>query len=295
MNGSDDRLGPGEDTWEDRLGPDDEKWLRTRVERWFERNGKLVAAVAVAVVLGPVVVLFRTHRLDDVLGLREPVPVVTAPAADLRLPPGMEGDLRLDRDHPFEGTAEAGWADGEAGVVVPAVQEWQTAFVPAERLTAAMDQVRQVVVASRLDPRVLRDGDVEPLLGLFAVGQREELRARLGSADGGSVATRVAAGERLLDVPPKVSGQMLASGTDEGEVVVRTSFSFAYAFDTDRGLRSADSAVAKATHQVTYAVRGDGVHLIESSSNYVDGSCDGADPARISPPVSAALGVPCVR
>jgi hypothetical protein len=295
MNGSDERLGPGEDTWEDRLGPDDEKWLRTRAERWFERNGKVVAAAVVLVVLGPVLVLWRTHRLDDVLGLDAPVPVVAAPASEPWLPPDLEGDLRLDRDHPFEGTTEAGWADGEAGVVVPEVQEWQTAFVPAERLTAAMDQVRQVVVASRLDPRVLRDGDVEPLLGLFAVGQRDELRARLASADGGSVATRVAAGERLLDVPPKVSGQMFASANEEGEVVVRTSFSFAYAFDTDRGLRSADSAVARAMHQVTYAVRGDGVHLIESSSDYVDGSCDGADPARISPPVSAALGVPCVR
>ncbi|MEV8439385.1 hypothetical protein AB0425_18575 [Actinosynnema sp. NPDC051121] len=295
MEKSYDHLGPGHDSWEDRLGPDDGEWLRTRVERWFERYGeRVVAAVAVAV-LAPVWVLFRTHRLDHVLGLDGPIPLVATPASEHWLPPDLEGDLPLDREHPFEGTAEAGWADGEAGVVVPAVEESQTAFAPAERLAAAMDQVRQVVVASRLDPRVLRDGDVEPLLGLFAVGQREELRARLASPDGGAVATRVAAGERLLDVPPKVSGQMLASATGEDEVVVRTSFSFAYAFDTDRGLRSADSAVARATHRVTYAVRGDGVHLVESSGNYVDGSCDGADPARIAPPVSAALGVPCVR
>ncbi|XVS65807.1 hypothetical protein ACQPYE_07055 [Actinosynnema sp. CA-299493] len=293
MGGSDDHLGPGRDTWEDRLGPNDENWLRARVERWFDRNGALVAAAVAVVVLGPVLVLLRTDRLDDVLGLNEPV--VTAPASVFGLPPALAGDLPLDREHPFAGTTAAGWADGEAGVVAPEVLEWQAAFVPAERLTAAVERVRQVVVASRLDPRVLRDGDVEPLLGLFAVGQREELRARLASADGGSVATRVAAGERLLDVPPKVSGQMLASATDEGEVVVRTSFSFAYAFDTDRGLRGSDSAVARATHQVTYVVRGDGVHLTEASSDYADGSCDGADPARISPPVSAALGLPCFR
>lgn len=295
MNGSDERLGPGEDTWEDRLGPDDEKWFRTRAERWFARHGKLVGALAVLVVLGPVVALWRTGRLDDVLF--DDVPAVTVPASVFGAPPDVEGaTVPLNRERPFAGMPEDGWADGEAGIVAPVVEDWQGRVVPVEQQVAALESVRRVVVAARLDPRVLRDGDVEPVLAMLAPGQRADLRARLASADGGSVATRVADGERLLGVPPKVSGSMRVSATEPGSVVVHTSFTFAYAFDTDRPLRNPADAVAKAIHQVRYVVvGGDAVYVDEAHSTYVTGSCGDADRSRIAPPASAPYGVPCLR
>ncbi|ONI85672.1 hypothetical protein ALI22I_28305 [Saccharothrix sp. ALI-22-I] len=293
---SDERLGPGDDTWEDRLGPNDENSLRTRVELWFERNGKVLGALVLLVVMAPVFALWRTGRFDEVLLLPDnPAPRVTAPASVFGLPPGLVVDgVPLNRQTPFAGTTEDGWADGAAGVVVPEVEEWQAGVVPAEQQVAALERVRQVVVAARLDPRVLA-GDVEPVLALFAPEQREELRGRLASTDGGSVATRVADGERLLDVAPKVSGSMSVSANVPGEVVVRTFFTFAYAFDTDLELRGPADVVAKATHQADYVVRGDAVFLGEANSHYVGGSCGDSDRSRVAPAVSAPYGIPCLR
>lgn len=290
MDRIDDRFGPGDDTWEDRLGPDDETWLRTRVERWFDRNLTLVGSLAAGLVLalvgfGSLAALSAT--LDDVTRLGRPPVVATTTATVVGVP--------YDREHPFAGTAVEADADGAAGVVVPEVRPSQFQRFSPEQVTAAYARVREVVVMARLDRRVVLDHDVEPLVSLFAADQRDELRRRFADPGTAWVATRVAAEARLLDVEPKVSGWMRAEETPSGDLVVRTTFSFTYAFDADEPLESTAEARAMTIHEADYVVRGDALWLGETRDRFFAASCIDLDRGFLAPTISDPRGIPCVR
>ncbi|XVS65806.1 hypothetical protein ACQPYE_07050 [Actinosynnema sp. CA-299493] len=164
----------------------------------------------------------------------------------------------VDPSRPFAGTSAASWADGEAGVAVP--EAVQVGAYPAEQVEAAYQRVREAVIAARLDRRVVRDHDLEPLLGLFAPDLRESVRVLFDGRNDGEaalVATRVDKGAPLAEVEPKVRGRMSAEVGPEGELVVSTDYTFAYAFATDRpeALRGPLDAVASTRFQVRYSVR----------------------------------------
>ncbi|TQM80593.1 hypothetical protein FHX81_2931 [Saccharothrix saharensis] len=168
------------------------------------------------------------------------------------------GQRRFDPDEPFAGTSAAAWADGADGVVVPEAAE--VGPYSAEQVAGAYQRVREAVVTARLDPRVVRDHDLEPLFGLFAPDLRESVRVLFDGRNDGEaalVATRVDKGARLAEVAPKVRGEMVAEVGPEGELAVRTDYTFAYAFAPDRpgAVRGPLDVVASARFQVRYSLR----------------------------------------
>ncbi|NUT51374.1 MAG: hypothetical protein HOV94_29335 [Saccharothrix sp.] len=168
------------------------------------------------------------------------------------------GARKVDLDRPFAGTSVAGWADGADGVVVP--EAGPVGPYPAEQVAAAYGRVREAVVAARLDRRVVRDHDLEGFFGLFAPDLRESMRVLFDGRNDGEaalVATRVDKAARLAEVEPKVRGEMVAEVGPEGELAVRTDYTFAYAFTPDRPgeVRGPSDVVALTRLQVRYSLR----------------------------------------
>jgi hypothetical protein len=164
----------------------------------------------------------------------------------------------VDLDEPFAGTTAESWADGAAGVVAP--EPRPVGAFSADQVAAAYGRVREAVVAARLDRRVVRDHDLEPFFALFAPDLRDSLRTLFDGRNDGEAAlavTRVDKGARLADVEPKVRGEMTAEAGPDGELVVRTDYTFAYAFTPDRpeDVRGPLDVVALSRFQVRYALR----------------------------------------
>lgn len=173
-------------------------------------------------------------------------------------PSTAPGVRPVDLDEPFAGTSAAAWADGAAGVVAP--EAAQVGSYSAEQVAAAYQRVREAVVAARLDRRVVVDHDLEGFFGLFAPDLRESLRVLFDGRNDGEAAlvvTRVDKGARLAEVEPKARGEMVAEVGPEGELVVRTDYTFAYAFAPDRpeAVRGPLDVVALSRFQVRYSVR----------------------------------------
>ena len=79
----------------------------------------------------------------------------------------------------------------------------------------------------------------------------------VGASIAALVATRVDRGARLAEVAPKVRGEMVAEVGPEGELAVRTDYTFAYAFAPDRpeAVRGPLDVVASSRFQVRYSLR----------------------------------------
>jgi hypothetical protein len=201
------------------------------------------------------------------------------------------GQREVDLDEPFAGTSAAAWADGAAGVVVPEAR--QVGTFPADQVEAAYQRVREAVVAARLDRRVVQQHDLEPFFGLFAPDLRDSLRVLFDGRNDGEAAlvvTRVAEGSRLAEAEPKVRGEMAAEVGPDGELVVRTDFTFAYAFTPDRpeAVRGPMDVVALSRFQVRYAIRtGDpgvtGLWADESAGSLHSIACSAAKRGYLAP------------
>ncbi|MEU4740818.1 hypothetical protein AB0G02_10165, partial [Actinosynnema sp. NPDC023658] len=164
----------------------------------------------------------------------------------------------VDLDEPFAGTSAASWADGAAGVVVP--EAGPVGAYSADQVAGAYERVREAVVAARLDRRVVEQHDLEPFFRLFAPDLRESLRVLFDGRNDGEAAlvvTRVDGGARLAGAEPKVRGEMAAEVGPDGELAVRTDYTFAYAFAPERPdlVRGPMDVVALSRFQVRYSVR----------------------------------------
>jgi hypothetical protein len=69
-------------------------------------------------------------------------------------PPPMETAQRPTLDEPFKGSPAARWADGTAGITVPAARA--TGRMSTAQVARALEQTRDFLTASSLDPGVLR-------------------------------------------------------------------------------------------------------------------------------------------
>ncbi|CRK58749.1 hypothetical protein [Alloactinosynnema sp. L-07] len=164
----------------------------------------------------------------------------------------MIPDVTVDPRQPFVGTPAATWADGEAGIVAPAAQP--VGRHSAAQVSAAYDQVRQVLIASRLDRAVIEGRDRERVLALLAPGARDEIREIFADPIASAWTTMTADGFPLLPAPPKVNGTMSASVDSDGHLVVHTDYVIAYAFqpDPNRKIRQVMDIVAAYRAQASY-------------------------------------------
>jgi hypothetical protein len=195
---------------------------RLRRERWLIGS---VAVVAVALIL---VLLARIGVFDDLL-----------PGSSAAPAPGGEessgqASLALDLRHPYANSPAADWPDGAAGILPPSAGP--VGGFTAEQVEAATRQVRDLLVASRLDRQVVVGHDPGRFLAGFAADARRQLQPLFGGgreAEVQSLVSLVADDATLLPVDPKVSGRMSVHAGGAGELVVHTNYVFVYAFHTN--------------------------------------------------------------
>jgi hypothetical protein len=227
----------------------DVRRMRRRA-RWRARTGKLVTAGALLVIAGVLFGMYQTGKVDRFAAEAAPTTLSTAPL------------MRVNLERPFLGTPAEAWAEGEAGVTAPAATP--VGEFGAEQVAASYDQVRQVVIAARLDRALVEGHDPSRLISLFAPSDQDQLWPLFAGdkdPEAGSVATRVAPGQHLLAASPKVSGSMSAEAGRPGELVVHTNFAVAYAFEPDSPNRIVGpmDVVAVERFQRDYVLRtGDG-------------------------------------
>jgi hypothetical protein len=129
--------------------------------------------------------------------------------------------------------------------------------------------VRDVLVASRLDPRMLTGHDPAQFLDLLAPDARRQLAPLFGDGrerEVQSLVSLVAAGNPLLPVDAKVSGSMSVEGGDAGELVVHTNYVFAYAFQPGKPVRLVDAM------NVIVVVRADVDYVVRAGERWTPGS-----------------------
>lgn len=99
----------------------------------------------------------------------------------------------------------------------------------------AFAEVKAALVASRLDRTMVEDGDPDDFLALLAPSARDWADEQFtGEVWPFAVATRIDPSVSLLPVEPKLKGSMPAeAGAEADELVVRTRYTFAYAFGAD--------------------------------------------------------------
>jgi hypothetical protein len=226
---------------------------RRRGNRWFA-GGLVVLAVAAVATL-----LVRSTLFDAAAGS-----------------PGRDGassttqDERvamLDLTRPFTSTPAAGWADGAAGIVPP--QPEAVGGFSAEEVATTLRLVRDVLVASRLDDRLLVGHDPAEYLRLLAPDARRQLEPLFGGGrepEAQSLVSLVAPGADLLPVEPKVSGAMSVDAGDTGELVVHTNYVFAYAFRPPSPTRLVDAM------NVVVVVRADVDYVLRTGERWTPGS-----------------------
>jgi hypothetical protein len=226
---------------------------RRRRGRWFA-GGLVVLAVGAVATL-----LVRSSVLA-------PAPVEQDRDGPAAVSTGTKTPM-LDLTEPFASTPAAHWADGAAGIVPPPTKD-----VPgfsASQVAEATRIVREALVASRLDPKLLVDHDPATYLEMFAPDARRQLTPLFSDGrepEVQSLVSLVAAGSRLLPVEAKVSGSMTVRPGDAGELVVHTNYVFAYAFEPTEPTRLVDAMNA------IVVVRADVDYVLRSGERWTPGS-----------------------
>ncbi|GGY50642.1 hypothetical protein GCM10010363_34460 [Streptomyces omiyaensis] len=151
---------------------------RRRRTGWYVTGFAASAAVLV-------LALFP-HRVVDWFGGGDGGASPAAAAPETARPeeaPGAEPGPGATIAEPFRGSPAARWADGAAGISVPAARA--TGWMDAAQVERALIRSRDFMVASGLDPRVLRGERPTEAIALLNPEQKdvqEYLRASLSSA-----------------------------------------------------------------------------------------------------------------
>jgi hypothetical protein len=206
---------------------------------WRRNANKVVSVVALIAIVGLLGLLYRDGLLDRFLPNTGAIPFAGQPTTSPSGKPAPTATTRraaprVDLSQPFLTTPAAGWGDGPAGIVVPDAQA--VGSYRAEAVKSAMEQVRQVIVAARLDRRVLEGHDPEPYLSLLAPRSAAQIRPYFAPGrerEAEAYAAKVADGYHLLPAETKVNGTMSAEVGKDGQLLVHTNYIFAYAFRPD--------------------------------------------------------------
>ncbi|SDD52485.1 hypothetical protein [Actinokineospora iranica] len=195
---------------------------RRRIERWLVTSMVLVAIVAVLMLMVGVGMFDRVFAKSE------------ERAADGRGEQMTSLVPAVDFSRPFERTPAAAWADGAAGIETP--PPMRIGEFSADEVASAAARVRDTLIASRLDPALLRGHDPSRYLGLLAPDARRQLQPLFGTGrepEAQALVSMIADGSELLPVEPKVKGTMRVAAGGPDELVVHTNYVFAYAFAAD--------------------------------------------------------------
>ncbi|MFF5977754.1 hypothetical protein ACFY78_02750 [Streptomyces olindensis] len=212
---------------------------------WQEMNGraarrrKLGTALGVTVAVAVAVVALKPSLLPgDPFGTGEsqaaeasPLPAeTTAPTA----PPAAPDPDTPTLDEPFAGSPALRWADGEAGIVLPAAKA--VGPVSRDRVEQALKLTKKLLVGANLDPKTVRGGRPESALAVLDPKQ-PDLLDELGTAlrspsrehDPVTLFSRFDPDEvRPVGEVIKTRGRMTFEKGTHGGVAVRADYTFVY-------------------------------------------------------------------
>lgn len=236
--------------------------------------------VIVVVVVGLMVLLLAIRPVT-----RPPAAKVSTPSYPSIAKTDTNGYLQVNPDHPFRDTPAILWLEGADGIEVPPAAA--VGRFPVETVAAAEDRAKQLIVLARLDQHVLDTGDAEPVLALVAQGQVDEIRPKLTPGNESEtwwVTTKVAPGFKLLPAKPRVDGSMSAALDDKGELVIKTNYIVAYAFQAPHpsAIRDPMEIIVLAREEVDYTWIDDSTYDAPSQGMWIDnvhaftyaGNCD---------------------
>jgi hypothetical protein len=148
---------------------------------------------------------------------------------------------------PFAGTPAEDFAEGADGIELPpaeAVGEYT-----AEQVADALEQVREALIAARLDESMLVEHDPSTFLATLAPDHRQTHQLAFDSTSFAEYATQVADDAQLAPVVPRVEGSLsYEAATAEGDlpvIEVTTRFVWVYAFEAGRAQTGGDLVVVR--------------------------------------------------
>ncbi|GAA2817328.1 hypothetical protein [Crossiella cryophila] len=197
-----------------------------RRRAFWRRNGGRFLGFGLVIAIGVTgAVLYRTGHLNGLApdGIGGSTPTSSTPKVNLTTP--------------FLGTEAGLWADGAAGITLP--ETGKLGKYSAEQVRAFAEQVRKVLITARLDRRVIVEGKTEHVFALMAPEAQEQYDEHREKeklpVDGGSfLYTRIAPGYPLLEVEPKVKGELKVFLDGRGRLTASTNYVMAYAFKPDQ-------------------------------------------------------------
>ncbi|MFD4249480.1 hypothetical protein ACFWQL_07055 [Amycolatopsis thermoflava] len=218
----------------------DPDWQRRAVKqaragvRRQRRTGKRLAwtGVTLVVVAGAVFGLVQWGRSTSAhYDGSAPPPAEMRPTAPSVLP-----DIaRVNLERPFDGTPAESWGESVDGLLAP--PPGPVGGFSAAQVQTAVDQVKKVIHAARLDRRTIEGRDATAYVNLLAPSARADARAAIADHTSDSALTDVsfaAEGFKLLPANPRISGTITAApGTNAGRIALHASFVVGYAFDPD--------------------------------------------------------------
>jgi hypothetical protein len=179
----------------------------------------------------------RTYNAQPYDGQRVPVP-------DHAVAPFATSTATAQPSGPFVNTPAARWAEGEAGISMPAaiaVDGFSEADVAADLAT-----VRKALIAGRLDHRMLVDGDPSTFLALLAPDVRSAVNNLFQANQLPFLVSVIDQSARLAAFPPRVFGRTAFASTREGgqlALAVVTNYVWVYPFDNGQVVLIHDSVI----------------------------------------------------
>ncbi|MFD7260673.1 hypothetical protein [Streptomyces sp. NPDC059874] len=206
------------------------------------RRRRLKAALAVVVIAGVALIAVRPELvIDRITGktqaredARNAGPLAAETARPTAPPPSVDPDAPTLQE-PFRGSPALQWADGAAGIELPAAEA--VGGMSQEKVADALAKAKQFLVATNLDPAALR-GE-RPAAALALLDPKDDETSALvdkslakpgKEQDPLSLITRYNPAElKLVGDVVKVRGRMwLEPGKEAGQANVLADFTFVY-------------------------------------------------------------------
>ncbi|MFJ3876890.1 hypothetical protein ACIPW5_05480 [Streptomyces sp. NPDC090077] len=148
-----------------------EAWRSHTPARPKRRKGWYAAGLVVSLVLLVLVALAPGRVVDLFTGADSgSAPEAPETARPSQAPP-VDAAQRPTREEPFRGSPAAGWASGAAGITVPKARA--VGWMGAPEVERALAASRDFLVASSLDPAVLRGERPEKAIALINPHQKD--------------------------------------------------------------------------------------------------------------------------
>jgi hypothetical protein len=218
-----------------------------QARRLAERQGRPTSAAARRVLLGSLIIVVAVGFVSGAawLSLHRPLrggqgaAQPTAPSVTPALTPSTAVVASAPPSDPFAASPADHWADGAAGIVVPAARP--VGAYSAAQVAAAYQTTRKLLIAGYLDRQTLLGGAPTTFAGLLTATQRQWFVANLDKTGrdsrGGQVSTRgiitsfAPGSTQLIGSVIKVTGTMSARpGYANGRkaLIIEVNYRFVY-------------------------------------------------------------------